>query len=872
MYYLFFIVILFCFKIFNVETHTPQPISSTSHSAAASSTISTYLVRNLQAASVTVEWRAYSWDQCTVPCGGGIQRRKVLCWENVTQAETNPSFCPIARPASAQACNTFACPTLSPCPTQDVTEFSCEIINAVLILSSQLSGGAPVESSQNIIDITDGLRGLYFSALIGLIEPSSTMFKLSVTKLTNEGTGAILWSTSALRRLQTVQTKIRIDYQVLIYAGSSQASIKKFFTSSSMDRLVAGTAVGYIRNSATSSGNQGFGFIFDQSTSASVLSPSPTPEGAPKSSSVVSVAAGIGGTVCLLLAIGIYFFYYKKKNDSTKKSNSDRIIESNPNSESENPVDKKSFAGTSTNDSKSEKKKQVQATIELSSAPASSSSSSSSSYSSSSSNSTININDNTLLTSASVAAGAAGGYFVVGVEKGISSVSTTLQTQVDASLNEASRLSNNFSSNLTSATVSVESSVQKGFNSDSSAMTTSSSTVTSEIASLNNRVNDSLTVLRDESQSAITSINNTISNTALVAEGAIKSAIGMVTTSSTALTSSDPRSAWTDSASSSFANAQGNVSSTLSNAQGNFSSTLTNTQDQISSTFSNAQDQISSTYSKDQDQISSTFSDTQGTVSVVASRAQVAANNADVAIRDSTRLAGVIAKNEFNQTTSAASSALSTAANTISGSIKSVAGEVSSDAREAAATALCAAAPIVSAAGNIVSNALEGFIHIVEKSAPALPFVGPALLALTLVYRQTLLAKANTAEITSLTQRLGRLEGLLREASKDELFVTRHQIIFAGLTETLTNAAHTLEIINGRSSIMQFANASSDVLQLKAIDRQLNIHVAEFTAAQTTETLAAVRSLSVRSPEKEKVIEDPYVPPPPFFNAISNKG
>ena len=197
---------------------------------------------------------------------------------------------------------------------------------------------------------------------------------------------------------------------------------------------------------------------------------------------------------------------------------------------------------------------------------------------------------------------------------------------------------------------------------------------------------------------------------------------------------------------------------------------------------------------------------------------------------------------------------------------KSAAGDITSGAREAAAAALSAAAPIVSATGTIISNALEGFVNIVEKSAPALPFVGPALLALTLVYKQTVLAKANTAEIASLTQRLGRLEGLLREASKDEIFVSRHQVIFAGLTETLTNAAHTLEVINGRSSIMQFASASSDVLQLKAIDRQLNTHVAEFTAAQTTETLAAVRSLSVRSPEKEKatVVEEPYVPPPPF--------
>jgi serine/threonine protein kinase len=38
--------------------------------------------------------------------------------------------------------------------------------------------------------------------------------------------------------------------------------------------------------------------------------------------------------------------------------------------------------------------------------------------------------------------------------------------------------------------------------------------------------------------------------------------------------------------------------------------------------------------------------------------------------------------------------------------------------------------------------------------------------------------------------------------------------------------------------------------------------VAEFTAAQTTETLAAVRTLSTRSPEK--AVEEPQVPPPPF--------
>ena len=228
------------------------------------------------------------------------------------------------------------------------------------------------------------------------------------------------------------------------------------------------------------------------------------------------------------------------------------------------------------------------------------------------------------------------------------------------------------------------------------------------------------------------------------------------------------------------------------------------------------------------------------------------------------KVIGSVAKAEINQASSIASASITSATSVVAGSAKSATGEIASGAREAAAAALSAAAPIVSAAGTIASNALEGFVKIVEKSAPALPFVGPALLALTLVYRQTLLAKANTAEIASLTQRLGRLEGLLREASKDEIFVSRHQAIFAGLTETLTNAAHTLEVINGRSSIMQFASASSDVLQLKAIDRQLNTHVAEFTAAQTTETLAAVRSLSVRSPEKEKVVEEPYVPPPPF--------
>jgi len=112
----------------------------------------------------------------------------------------------------------------------------------------------------------------------------------------------------------------------------------------------------------------------------------------------------------------------------------------------------------------------------------------------------------------------------------------------------------------------------------------------------------------------------------------------------------------------------------------------------------------------------------------------------------------------------------------------------------------------------------------------------------------------------------------LREAAKDDAFISNHQAIFSGMTDTLTNAAHTLEVINARSSFMQFANASSDVLQLKAIDRQLTTHVAEFTAAQTTETLAAVRTLTVRSNVNMAVsVEIEAPPPPPFSMGIELK-
>jgi hypothetical protein len=58
----------------------------------------------------------------------------------------------------------------------------------------------------------------------------------------------------------------------------------------------------------------------------------------------------------------------------------------------------------------------------------------------------------------------------------------------------------------------------------------------------------------------------------------------------------------------------------------------------------------------------------------------------------------------------------------------------------------------VSAAGALVASAFEGFVTVVERSAPALPFVGPALLALTLVDRQALVARANTAARKSSTR------------------------------------------------------------------------------------------------------------------------
>ena len=95
-----------------------------------------------------------------------------------------------------------------------------------------------------------------------------------------------------------------------------------------------------------------------------------------------------------------------------------------------------------------------------------------------------------------------------------------------------------------------------------------------------------------------------------------------------------------------------------------------------------------------------------------------------------------------------------------------------------------------------------------------------------------------------LTERIERLQSVVTQCGADAAFVDTHQKIFEGLIDTLGRASATLEAMGARSTLMALVGAGGDVAQLKAIDRKLTQHVAEFTAASTSETLAAVRALS----------------------------
>ncbi|XP_034019931.1 ADAMTS-like protein 1 isoform X2 [Thalassophryne amazonica] len=58
-------------------------------------------------------WDSGEWGQCSLSCGGGIQRRKVLCKQRLADGsvlELPDSFCPSKSPANQQPCANIECP------------------------------------------------------------------------------------------------------------------------------------------------------------------------------------------------------------------------------------------------------------------------------------------------------------------------------------------------------------------------------------------------------------------------------------------------------------------------------------------------------------------------------------------------------------------------------------------------------------------------------------------------------------------------------------------------------------------------------------------------------------------------------------------
>uniref|UniRef100_A0A3B3BLI4 Uncharacterized protein n=1 Tax=Oryzias melastigma TaxID=30732 RepID=A0A3B3BLI4_ORYME len=58
-------------------------------------------------------WDLHPWGQCSQSCGGGVQRRRVLCKQRLADGsvlELPDSFCPSRRPLSQQQCGKKDCP------------------------------------------------------------------------------------------------------------------------------------------------------------------------------------------------------------------------------------------------------------------------------------------------------------------------------------------------------------------------------------------------------------------------------------------------------------------------------------------------------------------------------------------------------------------------------------------------------------------------------------------------------------------------------------------------------------------------------------------------------------------------------------------
>lgn len=75
--------------------------------------------------SYTYSWSSSSWGACSLPCGGWIQTRSVVCQRNdgVTVADGN---CSGGKPTEIQSCNTNACAPTYTCSEGPIFDYFCD--------------------------------------------------------------------------------------------------------------------------------------------------------------------------------------------------------------------------------------------------------------------------------------------------------------------------------------------------------------------------------------------------------------------------------------------------------------------------------------------------------------------------------------------------------------------------------------------------------------------------------------------------------------------------------------------------------------------------------------------------------------------------
>ena len=193
--------------------------------------------------------------------------------------------------------------------------------------------------------------------------------------------------------------------------------------------------------------------------------------------------------------------------------------------------------------------------------------------------------------------------------------------------------------------------------------------------------------------------------------------------------------------------------------------------------------------------------------------------------------------------------------------------------REAPTNAICidaaaAAASVKSSAKILLPGEVPSFLDnartaasgallsALDAVAPAVPFIGVAISAITAVLRQVETMRTTSEASRRLSARLERLRSLVRRSGDDTVFVEAHAAIFEGLVATLQRAERALVRINERSRLSSFVMSSSDLEQLIVVDVAVTLHITELTAALQAETLSAVRSLHAVTSAQRISVED----------------